>query len=84
MPEGASSGNYLLDVPIRRVDDMEDRLALCGVIEITPDMIEAGVDAAWREPNAPVMARALVERVYRAMEATRTASSRPYRGELAH
>ena len=40
-------------------------------IEVTEEMIEAGVTAAWQDESPPAMVRAIVERVYRAMEAER-------------
>lgn len=47
---------------------MPDRPALeTEEIEITPEMIEAGVAAAWQEPAPPPFLRCYVERIYRAM-----------------
>lgn len=40
-------------------------------IEITPAMIEAGVDAMWGDPAPPAFINSLVERVYLAMERAR-------------
>jgi hypothetical protein len=59
--------------PLTAMTDRErydDATEDCG-IEVTPEMIEAGVIEAWQDPNPPAFIEALVERIYRAMEQMR-------------
>jgi hypothetical protein len=40
-------------------------------IEVTPEMIEAGARAGWKDPLPPEICSILAERIYRAMECER-------------
>jgi hypothetical protein len=43
----------------------------CPVIEITPEMIEAGVEEAWHGADAPQSVYDLVKRIYDVMDRVR-------------
>lgn len=46
-------------------------------IEVTPEMLDAGIRAAWPWPDVPKVAGDIVRRAYVAMEKVRLASLRP-------
>ena len=51
--------------------------AVSGEIEVTPEMLAAGVAAAWRDGPAPSIVTDIVERTYVAMEKARRSIGRP-------
>ena len=61
------TGNYIRDVPTNREYGVEDRSAHCDVVEITPEMIAAGVNALCLFRLSEDCLEEVADEIYRSM-----------------